>query len=204
MGRHESTRTWVKRQSEGTRTSAGNEDGKRRKISPKDPSDANATPLASQGKMVNMSVVHGPRYLAMPTEDTAFTFPYQPLDSSKSEIGIIILEPGTASSPLKCNLQHVSNANKSRASYKALSYTWGPPEPTKLLSLDEIQIQVRENLWQALYHIRQEDASLRLWVDALCINQEDIPERNEQVSRMGILYNRRYWGITHFLFQMVS
>ncbi|PMD15205.1 hypothetical protein NA56DRAFT_550813, partial [Hyaloscypha hepaticicola] len=110
--------------------------------------------------------------------------------SSKSEIRIIILKPSTVSMPLECTLQHVSNANKSRASYKALSYTWGPPEPTKILLRNGIQIQVRENLWQALHHVRQESSSLRLWVDALCINQEDIPERNEQVSRMGTLYNQ--------------
>ena len=59
-----------------------------------------------------------------------------------------------------------------------------------MLSLDGLQIEVRENLWQALYHLRKPDTDLRLWVDALCINQENIPERNEQVSRMSTLYNQ--------------
>ncbi len=137
-----------------------------------------------------MSIVHGPQVLEKFPENTAFAFPYLPLDSTKSEIRIIILKPSTVSMPLECTLQHASNSNKSRASYKALSYTWGLPEPTKILSLNGIQIQVRENLWQALHHIRQEISNLQLWVDALCINQEDIPEKNEQVSRMGTLYNQ--------------
>lgn len=186
------TRKWIDEQSHGSRSSSSNGSGKRRKNVPKDQPDVSASRNrpASQGKVVNMSVVHGPRELGKNPEDTAFTFPYQPLDASKSEIRIINLKPGTASSPLECTLEHVSNANKSRASYKALSYTWGCPEPTKILSLDGIQTRVRENLWQALYHIRQENASLRLWVDALCINQEDILERNEQVSKMGTLYNQ--------------
>jgi hypothetical protein len=29
-----------------------------------------------------------------------------------------------------------------------------------------------------------------LWIDALCINQEDIDERNHQVTRMGEIYNK--------------
>ncbi|KAE9378955.1 HET-domain-containing protein, partial [Stipitochalara longipes BDJ] len=117
-------------------------------------------------------------------------FPYKHLDSTKSEIRIINLRPGVAPSPVECTLEHVPMAHKSRKTYRALSYTWGPLEPTKLLSLDGIQIEVRDNLWQALCHLRQPDTDLRLWVDALCINQEDIPERNEQVSRMGTLYNQ--------------
>ena len=192
MGRHEATRKWAKKQNEGSRppAEAGNGRGKRQKLMSDDPEDTSATPFVSHGKVVNMSIVHGPQVLEKFPENTAFTFPYLPLDSSKSEIRTIILKPGTVSMPLECTLQHVSNASKSRASYKALSYTWGPPEPTKILVLNGIQIQVRENLWQALHHIRQEGSSLRLWVDALCINQEDIPERNEQVSRMGTLYNQ--------------
>jgi hypothetical protein len=187
-------RKWIDEQSHGSRSGAGsgNVGEKRRKVVLKDLSNASTSQNRprSHAKVVNMSIVHGPRDLAKDPEDTAFTFPYQPLDASKSEIRIINLKPGTASSPLQCALQHVPTANKSRASYKALSYTWGAPEPTKILLLDGIQIQVRENLWQALYHIRQQNATLQLWVDALCINQEDIPERNEQVSRMGTLYNQ--------------
>ena len=85
--------------------------------------------------MVNMSIVHGPRDLQNSADDCLFKFPYKPLDSSKSEIRVINLKPGVAPSPVECNLQHVPMAHKSRVSYRALSYTWGAPEPTKILSL---------------------------------------------------------------------
>ncbi|KAH8764113.1 heterokaryon incompatibility protein-domain-containing protein [Hyaloscypha sp. PMI_1271] len=51
-----------------------------------------------------------------------------------------------------------------------------------------MQVQIRENLWQALYHLRSEEHELTLWIDALCINQNDLQERGSQVSRMSAIY----------------
>lgn len=65
MGRHEATRKWVKNQSEGSRplAEAGNRRGKRQKLMFDDLEDTSATPLVSHGKVVNMSIVHGPQVL---------------------------------------------------------------------------------------------------------------------------------------------
>lgn len=46
----------------------------------------------------------------------------------------------------------------------------------------------REKLWQALRHLRQPDSTGILWIDALCINQNESLERNHQVSQMGKIY----------------
>ena len=188
MGRIAATKKWVKKQSETSRPKAGPVKGSHVRKGLK--AARKASNLPSQAKVVNLSIVHGPRELETHPKGSDFAFPYQPLNPQKSEIRVITLHPGTQSSPIECSLHHIPNASKSRASYKALSYTWGAPEPTRILSLDGIQIEVRENLWQALYHVREEETTVRLWVDALCINQQDIPERNEQVSRMGTLYNQ--------------
>jgi hypothetical protein len=109
MGRHETTRKWVKKQSEGSRphAEAGNGRGKTQKLLSDNPEDTSATPLVSHGKVVNMSIIHSPQVLEKFPENTAFTFPHLPLDSSKSEIRIIILKPSTVSVPLGCTLQHV-------------------------------------------------------------------------------------------------
>lgn len=77
--------------------------------------------------------------------------------------------------------------------YKALSYTWGEPEfPKTLYVLSEDQpprvIKITENLYAALQNLRQKDKTIHLWVDALCINQEDIQERNSQVSNIPQTY----------------
>jgi hypothetical protein len=41
---------------------------------------------------------------------------------------------------------------------------------------------------QALYHLRSPDHPLRLWIDAICIDQNNIEERSAQVSMMGEIY----------------
>jgi hypothetical protein len=45
--------------------------------------------------------------------------------------------------------------------YEALSYTWGSPEIQKSILIQGINVQVRENLWQALYHLRSPDKEKR-------------------------------------------
>jgi hypothetical protein len=46
------------------------------------------------------------------------------------------------------------------------------------------------NLTRALEDIRLDHGTRVLWVDALCINQEDTRERNHQVKQMGAIYQR--------------
>ncbi|KAE9366756.1 HET-domain-containing protein, partial [Stipitochalara longipes BDJ] len=138
--------------------------------------------------MVNLSVIHGPSDVSLshvPAEDQ---FPYQPLDTSKLEIRIIALHPGTLADPICCSLIHIATKKGSKAVYAALSYTWGTPKAPKTIILNGEPVQVRENLWQALYHLRSEQQELRIWIDALCINQNDLQERSSQVSRMSAIY----------------
>lgn len=42
----------------------------------------------------------------------------------------------------------------------------------------------------ALRHLRLGDRQRGLWVDAICINQADMPERMQQVSHMNIIYSK--------------
>jgi hypothetical protein len=76
-------------------------------------------------------------------------------------------------------------------SYEALSYCWGPDEVYKSIDVDGHVIPVRRNLWWALYHLRYNRWlwARALWVDAICINQSDIPERSAQVSIVHSVYN---------------
>jgi hypothetical protein len=80
------------------------------------------------------------------------------------------------------------------AGYHALSYTWGEPLFTKALHIVEGgkpvgDINVTENLYSALQNLRLPDKELVLWVDAVCINQADIHERNSQVSNIPQTYS---------------
>lgn len=82
--------------------------------------------------------------------------------------------------------------------YTALSYCWG--KPAKWWSRVSVQvgairrwILVTKNLHHALKHLSHVDTKQArpkyLWVDALCINQIDIREKNHQVALMGRIYS---------------
>ncbi|EMC91886.1 hypothetical protein BAUCODRAFT_39031 [Baudoinia panamericana UAMH 10762] len=83
--------------------------------------------------------------------------------------------------------------------YRALSYTWGSDLShryhVRVLqrngSLSELGI--KHNLYDALIRLRQElhaDESCLVWADAISINQADIPEKNQQIQKMAMIYNR--------------
>ncbi|KPI34983.1 uncharacterized protein AB675_11923 [Cyphellophora attinorum] len=83
-------------------------------------------------------------------------------------------------------------------SYEALSYVWGAPsdiEPANVIELGSspakpfIRSSIGASLAIALRHLRYTDRSRTLWVDAICINQNDVLERNLQVKRMGEIYS---------------
>ncbi|KAK5997020.1 hypothetical protein PT974_02369 [Cladobotryum mycophilum] len=60
--------------------------------------------------------------------------------------------------------------------------------PAGTILCDGVEMTVGGELYRALKRLRGEDKSLRMWVDALCINQNDIGERNEHVKIMGLVY----------------
>lgn len=44
------------------------------------------------------------------------------------------------------------------------------------------------NIWRVLLRLREEGYAGLLWIDAICINQEDVAERGWQVALMGRIY----------------
>ncbi|KAI0814575.1 heterokaryon incompatibility protein-domain-containing protein [Xylaria sp. FL0064] len=113
---------------------------------------------------------------------------YKTLDFSRQEIRTITLVPGKAPEPVKCELDTVSLLDN--PGFEALSYTWGEPRPTRKIFINGQRRRVGENLEFALSHLRYDDRPRTLWADAICINQEDISERNSQVQLMGTIYSR--------------
>lgn len=58
-----------------------------------------------------------------------------------------------------------------------------------LIGGDQSMLSVTSNCAEALRALRSTDCSVLVWVDAICINQEDIPERNAQVAFMSSIYS---------------
>lgn len=112
-------------------------------------------------------------------------FIYQRL-SHISEIRIVELLPGQVDNPISCHLRHERLDHS--PSYYALSYTWGDPEDTEKIQLDNADHQVTKNLYLALQHLRDATDSVYIWIDALCINQLDKEEKSKQIPRMLDIY----------------
>ncbi|KAJ9669826.1 hypothetical protein H2201_000212 [Coniosporium apollinis] len=72
--------------------------------------------------------------------------------------------------------------------YVALPYVWGEASNTVPISIDGKVVHVTQNLKGALQFFSITPALL--WADALCINQQDIPEKNQQVNMMATIYRK--------------
>jgi hypothetical protein len=74
--------------------------------------------------------------------------------------------------------------------YEALSYEWGSPaKPHSVFVSGGFPLPVTANLHAALSQLRDRHLARTLWVDAICINQDDLAEREQQVRLMpGIYY----------------
>jgi hypothetical protein len=109
----------------------------------------------------------------------------QPL--SGDEIRLLILRPGPPYSKISCQLLHTSLSRSSV--YEALSYEWGPPKPRRAVFVGGEKVSVTDNLYWALHSLRLPHAERVVWVDALCINQKDVAEKNLQIPQMARIYS---------------
>ncbi|KAH7410530.1 heterokaryon incompatibility protein-domain-containing protein [Cadophora sp. MPI-SDFR-AT-0126] len=117
-------------------------------------------------------------------------FQYCPL--RRDEIRILILYPGSRSDPLRGHLE-IANLS-ARPTYDALSYTWadenGNADRSKwlLCSNEGGVIPITSNCEAAMRCLQLHDSPRKIWVDAVCINQESDTERTCQVSLMSRIF----------------
>lgn len=109
-----------------------------------------------------------------------------------NEIRLALLHPATSEhQDIACDLQVASLKNE--PNYEALSYTWGPPFNGQSLEYGTILLsgavtRATGNLFHALRRLRLPNTIRTLWIDAICINQDDVLERSQQVAMMSQIY----------------
>lgn len=110
---------------------------------------------------------------------------------SSGSIRLFTLKPGKPGSAIVGTLHQVDLPDEAHTSpkYTALSYAWGSPNDHILpIWVNDRLFRVRENLFTALQALRDEDLPKRLWIDALCISQDNIAEKNHQVGLMARIF----------------
>ncbi|KAK8113553.1 Heterokaryon incompatibility protein [Apiospora sp. TS-2023a] len=116
---------------------------------------------------------------------------YRKLDRSRQEIRLFELLPAdNQDSPVRGRLHYHSLADK--PVYNTISYVWGKPSLTdKEIEVDGKSLQVTPNLHKVLRNLRySQDHGTLFWIDAICINQQDLAERNHQVGMMRQIYEQ--------------
>ncbi|KAF4625374.1 hypothetical protein G7Y89_g12789 [Cudoniella acicularis] len=121
---------------------------------------------------------------------------YHRLDFDSHEFRILTLHSAPEEFMLEGSLTHASLIDP--PSYTALSYHWGDPKHTKKMAINGVKVDITLNLYSALERIRtmislgpkKRNNKYLLWVDALCINQDDNVEKSHQIRSMIQIYSR--------------
>lgn len=107
---------------------------------------------------------------------------------AEDRIRLLKLRPGNWDDDIEAELFEADQSFQ----YIALSYTWGSPVAIKEIVVNGTVKGITINLDLALRTIRSPDIHITLWVDALCINQDDIDDKSQQVHVMHHIFR---WAV---------
>lgn len=135
-------------------------------------------------------------------------YTYQPLDRP-GVIRVLTIQPADDfKTPLRCHFDLHSlttgllgDYHQSYAEYAAVSYTWGDARPSCRLLIASSEpgpdskevrplsfLRITPNIVSFLRHFRRVHKPVRLWIDAVCLNQRDEHEKAQQIPMMGAIY----------------
>ncbi|PVI03953.1 HET-domain-containing protein [Periconia macrospinosa] len=107
----------------------------------------------------------------------------------ENEIRLLSLLPASdaaSTTPIKCDI--IIAALSDNPDYEALSYVWGSEPRNQSIQLAGCDVSISPTLHSALLRLRLPDRTRTLWIDQLCINQQDLDEKMQQVQLMRHIY----------------
>jgi hypothetical protein len=118
-------------------------------------------------------------------------FKHALLDHTKPSIRLIcVLRATPPASKIRCEISHGTTSD----TYNCLSYRWGDQcQPRQSIKLNDMAFSVHQNLYDFLDRMATKittDKTDPYWIDALCIDQANVLERNHQVGQMGVIYTQ--------------
>lgn len=132
---------------------------------------------------------HGPQASARQQDPGNDNFEHTQLDTTRNSIRLLRILPDLSSTGLiQCKIWHTTTD----AEYTCLSYVWGTEPNQQIICINGKRFSCRKNLWDFLSVARINHAGdlKAVWIDAFCIDQDNLTERNHQVSQMGDIYAR--------------
>ncbi|PPJ51250.1 hypothetical protein CBER1_08179 [Cercospora berteroae] len=110
----------------------------------------------------------------------------QPLQDPEQQIRLLRLLPGQQDEVVALELKTFYRGKE--PGYKAISYTWGDLDNQEEVLIDEVPHLVTLNCHYALWQTRLHYAHSWIWIDSLCINQNDLTEKGYQVKCIGTTF----------------
>ncbi|KAF2830990.1 hypothetical protein CC86DRAFT_283023, partial [Ophiobolus disseminans] len=114
-------------------------------------------------------------------------YEYEPLQSPQ-HIRLLRLAPGNEDAPSQCSLLQVDSSLDQ--SYEAISYAWGDAKDRESIICDGKYLAITRNLFEVFCSFRSPLEPRCLWADAICIDQQNVKERNAQVQLMASIYSK--------------
>lgn len=111
---------------------------------------------------------------------------YQKLPSGRRAIRTLRLLPGRWIDNITCELQEACLDDQ--PSFDALPYGWGNANDTTTITVNGYSFEATKNRVAALRRLPSSIETKVLWVDAICINQDDNQEKTQQVQLMADIY----------------
>ncbi|KAF2460245.1 heterokaryon incompatibility protein-domain-containing protein, partial [Lineolata rhizophorae] len=109
--------------------------------------------------------------------------------ANDDDIRLIVLFPKLdGSQEVRCMLLHFPLA--SVPLYEAISYAWGDPSKTQTIIVDGRPYATTTKVLEILRGMASPESSRLLWIDAVCINQDDLDEKATQIPLMSKIYCR--------------
>jgi hypothetical protein len=100
-----------------------------------------------------------------------------------------ISKDATEDTPIECSLRVINLDQKPE--FTALSYVWGDPNHKRSIVCDGTLVEVTKNCYSALWHLSKKLQGLVIWVDVICIDQNDKNKEKEwQIPLMGEIYTK--------------
>jgi hypothetical protein len=115
-------------------------------------------------------------------------FHHKALNLSRNEFRLLRIQHKKShrSETIECKIRTFKFGKRP---FIALSYAWGDLTCSqKKIKINGLPFSVGPNLWEFLKVALQTNITEWLWIDALCIDQSNIAERNHQVGLMDKIY----------------
>ncbi|KXJ94193.1 heterokaryon incompatibility protein-domain-containing protein [Microdochium bolleyi] len=132
--------------------------------------------------------------LTAPAEDTAFK--YKKLNKDSHQIRLLRLSRASEGAVEGETIVRDLGLQDSTP-YDAVSYAWGDPNLCETVIVDEQVMPVTRNAFEMLCSLGRAKHQSYLWIDAICINQRDVAERNHQVQQMREIYSAARKVVIH-------